>query len=162
MKTKKSVLSRMAAVFFALFTMAVMLCTTTVSASAAEVETVPSSAAASVEIGTVGHTFKLSAPGHTPNHIFSPVMLAAGAVETEEIKPAAAGSSEAAYQSTIEFFTTWIRRIGMMIAFVGAIMFALAIKNNDAEQKQAGLITMISGFIVAALCAASSMFNLFG
>ena len=49
----------------------------------------------------------------------------------------------------------------MMVAFVGAIMFALAIKNNDAEQKQAGLITMIAGFIVAALCAASNMFDLF-
>ncbi len=72
-----------------------------------------------------------------------------------------ATGSEAAYQSTIEFFITWIRRIGMMVAFVGAIMFALAIKNNDAEQKQAGLITMIAGFIVAALCAASSMFDLF-
>lgn len=69
--------------------------------------------------------------------------------------------SEAAYQSTIKFFITWIRRIGMMVAFVGAIMFALAIKNNDAEQKQAGLITMIAGFIVAALCAASAMFDLF-
>ena len=74
----------------------------------------------------------------------------------------AGGGSEAAYKSTIEFFITWIRRIGMMVAFVGAIMFALAIKNNDAEQKQAGLITMIAGFIVAALCAASDMFNLFG
>ena len=74
----------------------------------------------------------------------------------------AGGGSEAAYKSTITFFITWIRRIGMMVAFVGAIMFALAIKNNDAEQKQAGLITMIAGFIVAALCAASDMFNLFG
>jgi len=74
---------------------------------------------------------------------------------------AGGGGSEAAYQSTITFFITWIRRIGMMVAFVGAIMFALAIKNNDAEQKQAGLITMIAGFIVAALCAASSMFDLF-
>ena len=72
-----------------------------------------------------------------------------------------AGGSEAAYQSTIEFFITWIRRIGMMIAFVGAIMFALAVKNNDSEQKQSGLITMVDGFIVAALCAASSMFDLF-
>ena len=70
--------------------------------------------------------------------------------------------AEAAYQSTITFFITWIRRIGMMIAFVGAIMFALAIKNDDAERKQAGLITMVAGFVVAALCAASAMFNLFG
>jgi nitric oxide reductase large subunit len=72
-----------------------------------------------------------------------------------------AGTSEAAYQSTITFFITWIRRIGMMVAFVGAIMFALAIKNNDSEQKQNGLITMVAGFVVAALCAASSMFDLF-
>ena len=35
------------------------------------------------------------------------------------------GGSEAAYQSTITFFITWIRRIGMMVAFVGAIMFSL-------------------------------------
>ena len=70
--------------------------------------------------------------------------------------------AEAAYQSTINFFITWIRRVGWMVAFVGAIMFALAIKNHDAEQKQAGLLTMVAGFVVAALCLASNMFNLFG
>ena len=64
-------------------------------------------------------------------------------------------------QTGLTFFGTWISRIGGLVAFIGAIMFALAIKNNDAEQKQAGLITMIAGFIVAALCAASSMFDLF-
>ena len=70
--------------------------------------------------------------------------------------------ADAAYQSTINFFITWIRRVGWMIAFVGGIMFALAIKNHDAEQKQAGLLTMVAGFVVAALCLASGMFNLFG
>ena len=70
--------------------------------------------------------------------------------------------ADAAYQSTINFFITWIRRVGWMIAFVGGIMFALAIKNHDAEQKQAGLLTMVAGFVVAALCLASNMFNLFG
>ena len=70
--------------------------------------------------------------------------------------------ADAAYQSTINFFITWIRSVGWMIAFVGGIMFALAIKNHDAEQKQAGLLTMVAGFVVAALCLASDMFNLFG
>lgn len=69
--------------------------------------------------------------------------------------------AEEAYTATINFFITWIRRIGMMVAFVGAIMFALAIKNDDAERKQSGLITMVAGFVVAALCFASNMFNLF-
>lgn len=69
--------------------------------------------------------------------------------------------ADAAYQATINFFITWIRRVGWMVAFVGAIMFALAIKNDDAERKQSGLITMVAGFVVAALCLASNMFNLF-
>jgi hypothetical protein len=40
-------------------------------------------------------------------------------------------------------------------------MFGLAIKNNDAEQKQSGLLTMVAGFVVAAVCGAADMFNLF-
>lgn len=72
-----------------------------------------------------------------------------------------AAGAEEAYQKTINFFITWIRRVGMMVAFVGAIMFGLAIKNDDAERKQAGLITMVAGFVVAALCAAADMFDLF-
>lgn len=77
---------------------------------------------------------------------------------------ALSGSTEAdtAYNSVITFFITWIRRIGAMVAFIGAIMFGLAIKNNDAEQKQAALITMVAGFVVWAVCLAVNMFNLFG
>ena len=48
------------------------------------------------------------------------------------------------------------------MAFVGAVMFALAIKNNEAEQKQSALLTMIAGFVAAAVAGASSMFNMFG
>mgnify|MGYP000755504698 FL=1 len=77
------------------------------------------------------------------------------------IVASAAGTAETAYQNTINFFITWIRRIGWFIAFIGAVMFALANKHEDAEQKQKGLITMVAGFVVAALCMASSMFNLF-
>lgn len=91
------------------------------------------------------------------------IMIAACTIVASAAGGAGGGSTgaEAAYQSTINFFITWIRRVGMMVAFVGAIMFGLSIKNDDAERKQAGLITMIAGFVVAALCAASSMFNLF-
>lgn len=77
------------------------------------------------------------------------------------IVASAAGTAEATYQNTINYFITWTRRVGGMLAFVGAIMFGFAIKNEDAERKQTGLITMVSGFVVAALCLASSMFNLF-
>ncbi len=72
-----------------------------------------------------------------------------------------AAGAEEAYQKTIDFFVTWFRRVGMMVAFVGAIMFGLAIKNDDAERKQSGLITMVAGFVVAALCGVVDIFDLF-
>ena len=75
--------------------------------------------------------------------------------------PGAGGGAEATYKTVINFFITWLTRIGMLVALVGAIMFALAIKSNDAEQKQAGMLTMVAGFVVAAVCGAANMFNLF-
>lgn len=70
-------------------------------------------------------------------------------------------SADASYTKVINFFITWIRRIGAMVALVGAIMFGLAIKNNDAEQKQAGLLTLVAGFVVVAITTAVDMFDLF-
>lgn len=70
-------------------------------------------------------------------------------------------SADASYTKVINFFITWIRRVGAVVAFVGAVMFALAIKNNDAEQKQSGLLTLVAGFVVVAICIAVDMFDLF-
>lgn len=70
-------------------------------------------------------------------------------------------AADGAYQKVINFFITWLRRIGAMVALVGAIMFGLAIKNNDADQKQNGLLTMVAGFVVFAICLAADMFDLF-
>lgn len=61
----------------------------------------------------------------------------------------------------LTFFITWLRRIGAAVALIGAIMFGLAIKDNDSNQKQTGLMTMVAGFVVVAICLASSMFDLF-
>ncbi len=75
---------------------------------------------------------------------------------------ASGGSADSSFTTVINFFVKWIGRIGGVVAFVGAVMFALAIKNNDAEAKQSALLTMIAGFVAAAVAAASSMFNMFG
>ena len=88
-------------------------------------------------------------------------LFAVTASATTPVAPAGGGNAEATYQTVIEFFITWLTRIGMLVGLVGAIMFALAIKSNDAEQKQAGLLTMVAGFVVAAVCGAAAMFNLF-
>lgn len=68
-----------------------------------------------------------------------------------------AGEDE--FNQLIGFFALWIGRIGMVVAFVGGIMFGLAVKNEDSEQKTRGLMTMVSGFIVFAL---TKSLNLFG
>lgn len=67
---------------------------------------------------------------------------------------------DAAFGNVVGFFATWIGRIGLVVAFVGAIMFGLAIKNDDADGKTRGLMTLISGFVVFAVTKALDMFGL--
>lgn len=71
-------------------------------------------------------------------------------------------NGEAAFNSVIGFFATWIGRIGLVVAFVGGIMFALAIKNDDAEAKTRGLMTLASGFVVFALTLSLDLFGITG
>lgn len=69
---------------------------------------------------------------------------------------------EAAFNEVIGFFADWIGRIGLVVAFVGGIMFALAIKNDDAEAKTRGLMTLASGFVVFALTLSLNLFGIAG
>lgn len=71
-------------------------------------------------------------------------------------------NAETGWNNVIKFFVTWIGRIGGVVAFVGAVMFALSIKNNDAEQKQQGLLTMIAGFVAFAVTGITSYFGIIG
>ena len=73
--------------------------------------------------------------------------------------PSAADDPDAMFDQVIIFFASWIGRIGLVVAFVGAVMFGLSIKNEDAEAKTRGLMTMVSGFVVFAV---TRMLNLFG
>ncbi len=69
-------------------------------------------------------------------------------------------NGEAAFNSVISFFADWIGKIGLVVGFVGGIMFALAIKNDDAEAKTRGLMTMASGFVVFALTLSLNLFGI--
>ena len=73
---------------------------------------------------------------------------------------AAGGEGTEAFNDVVDFFATWLGRVGALVAFVGGIMFALAIKNNDAEQKQSGLLTLVAGFVVVAICNVKIIFGL--
>lgn len=67
--------------------------------------------------------------------------------------------ADAAFVNLVGFFAKWIGRIGLVVAFVGAVLFGLAVKQEDAEGKQRGLMTLASGFIVFAI---TKSLNLFG
>lgn len=73
---------------------------------------------------------------------------------------AAPVDGDAAFNSVIKFFADWIGRIGLVVAFVGGIMFALAIKNDDADAKTRGLMTLASGFVVFALTLSLDLFGI--
>lgn len=70
------------------------------------------------------------------------------------------GDGEAMFNEIIGWFATWIGRIGLVIGFIGAVMFGLAIKNDDADAKTRGLMTMASGFVVYAITKALDLFGI--
>ena len=69
------------------------------------------------------------------------------------------GEAEAAFGKLVGFFAPWIGRIGIVVAFVGAVMFGFSIKSDDPEGKQRGLMTMVAGFIVFAITKSLNMFG---
>lgn len=58
------------------------------------------------------------------------------------------------FDTVVDFIVTWVQRIGGVIGFIGAIQFGMAFKNDDADGKTRGLMTLASGFIVIAICIA--------
>ena len=150
---KKPFLFRMVTMMMAMFTLAVVMAFP-VSASAAEAPTAVSAAVEIVPLPAAANTVVTQAAR------FAPQILP----KMDGEAPAGLGSQtdgDTQFKAVVEFFAKWIKRVGLLVAFVGAVMFALAIKNNDAEQKQNGLLTLVAGFVVSAICQAISMFGIF-
>lgn len=74
-------------------------------------------------------------------------------------EPSATTPAEA-FKDNIAFFSTWIARIGSMIAFVGAVKLAISIKSDDAKEQFAALMTMVAGFMIAVAVRDMSIFNI--
>lgn len=139
MKIKKKSILRMLSLMAAVLSLGLVLSFTAVSASAAEA---PAKEIVTMELSPVSHVIQPMANGGQ-----------------QDAQPG--NTAEGAYRTTIEFFITWLRRIGAAVAIIGGIMFGLAIKDNNADQKQVGLMTMVAGFVVWGVCSAADMFDLF-
>ncbi|MBR3630096.1 MAG: hypothetical protein IKN55_06450 [Oscillospiraceae bacterium] len=146
----------LAALMLTVLTMALVLSFTAMTACAAE----EPAQAVTLDMQEDG-ILTMEAPTVTiaaANGSLVPLAAAANGGQQQQGGANDAGSS---YTTVMNFFITWIRRIGAAVALIGAIMFGLAIKDNNADQKQAGLMTMVAGFIVVAICLAANMFDLF-
>ena len=70
-------------------------------------------------------------------------------------------TADSAYENTVDFIITWVRRAGALVAFFGIIMLALGLKQQDVDAKERGIWAAIAGFVVFAVCGAVDMFDLF-
>lgn len=62
--------------------------------------------------------------------------------------------------AVINVIATWLGRIGLIVAFFGAIQLALGFKNDDADGKVRGMKTLASGFLVFGITQSLSLFGL--
>lgn len=91
--------------------------------------------------------------------MLSTMMLTAASAFADDTSGGGSGEAEAMFDKTIVFFADWIGRVGLVVAFVRAVMFGFSVKSDDPEGKQRGLTTMVAGFIVFAV---TKSLNLFG
>lgn len=73
----------------------------------------------------------------------------------DDAEPAGVGT----FNTVVQFIVDWVARIGLVIAFVGAVQFALGFKDDSADGKTRGLMCLASGFIVFSVAKAYSMFT---
>ena len=67
-------------------------------------------------------------------------------------------TADTLWQTVSDLIGTWVTRLGAVVMFVGAVMFGLGWKNDDAEGKSRGISTLISGAIVTAVAAMVGIF----
>lgn len=94
--------------------------------------------------------------------IVATVMIAVSKTLTAYAASGDEQTASDAMDSVLGTVASWASKGGLAVAFVGAIMLGFAIKNNDAEQKQNALLTMVAGGAVAAICGLISSFGFGG
>jgi hypothetical protein len=62
------------------------------------------------------------------------------------------------FNTVVQFIVDWVARIGLVIAFIGAVQFAMGFKDDSADGKTRGLMCLAAGFIVYAVAKAYDMF----
>lgn len=70
-----------------------------------------------------------------------------------------AATSTASIDKFVTEIGKWLVKIGVVVAMVGGVMFALGWQREDSEGKSRGLLTIMAGFMVAAIGASPAAFG---
>ena len=73
-----------------------------------------------------------------------------------------AAAPNEAIKTGITFFSTWISRIGGIVAFIGAVKFALSVKSDDGKEQMTALLVLVSGFMIQAAVKSLNIFAIPG
>lgn len=76
------------------------------------------------------------------------------------LPPPPGGAPNELAQDGITFFSTWLSRIGGLVAFVGAIKLALSLKDDHSKDMTAAILVMVAGFMIKAAVSDLSVFNI--
>lgn len=60
-------------------------------------------------------------------------------------------AANAEFKAIMNFIGDWTRRVGALGLLIGAVMFALAIKDNNAVTKISGMKTLMAGAIISSV-----------
>lgn len=77
------------------------------------------------------------------------------------LEPPPDGTLNELAQKGVDFFGLWIGRIGMIVAFCGAIKLALSFHEENPREQVIALTTMVSGFLIYAAVSPSGTAQIF-
>lgn len=63
----------------------------------------------------------------------------------------------ALFENIIKFIAFWINKIGLVIAFFGAIQFILSIKSQNPEQKSNGIMFFVVGLMLTGVSSDTAL-----
>lgn len=71
-----------------------------------------------------------------------------------------AATDTSALDNIIHTFCDWAFKIGLFVALIGGIDFAIGFKGNDADEKIRGMKTCAAGLIASGIAHTPSLFGL--
>ena len=69
------------------------------------------------------------------------------------------GTPEEIAKNGLDFFELWIGRVGGFVAFIGAIKFGLAVKEESSREQLQAVLIMVSGFMIKSAVKGMGLFS---